>query len=146
MKVILQRVCQAAVHVDNQLISEISQGLLLLVGFGPNDDQTKIKPLAQKICQMRLFRNNEKHFDISVMDLKAAILVVSQFTLFADTSKGRRPDFFGALDASKAKELYQSFIQEFKNLGVEKVLGGEFGADMKVSLINDGPVTLILEN
>jgi len=146
MRVIVQRVSSAAVHVSGELVASIGQGLLLLVGFGHGDSRDHLGPMAEKISTMRLFANEQGRFDYSVTDVRGSILVVPQFTLYADTSKGRRPDFFGALAPDSAKHLFLQFLETLrapKNCAVE---AGIFGADMKVSLVNDGPVTISLES
>jgi D-tyrosyl-tRNA(Tyr) deacylase len=133
------------VEVGGAVVGEIEAGLLLLTGFGHGDISPKIKPAAEKIVNMRLFNDHAGKFNLSVRDSGGSILIVPQFTLYADTSKGRRPEFFGALAPNKARILFQEFLDAFKPHGLKKVAAGEFGADMKVELLNDGPVTLMLE-
>lgn len=146
MKVVIQRVNSACVRVEGEIVGQIGQGLLLLVGFGPQDTLQALKPLCQKILNMRLFPREKNKFDLSILDTKGEILVVSQFTLYADTSKGRRPEFFGALEPQTAKELYSHMLEEFRNAGATRVESGIFGAYMQVSSENDGPVTILLES
>ncbi len=145
MKVHLQRVSSAAVHVDGAAVGTIDRGLLLLVGFGQNDTAAPLKPMAEKLCNMRIFPNDEGRFHFSVKDIQGGVLLVPQFTLFADTSKGRRPEFFGAMAPKEASALFDAFVEEFRSLGIQPVATGVFGADMKVSLVNDGPVTILVE-
>jgi D-aminoacyl-tRNA deacylase len=146
MKSIIQRVSSASVLVDQKTIAEISTGILALVGFGELDDKNKLKPMAEKIANLRIFSNTEGRFDKSLLDLQGELLLVPQFTLYADTSKGRRPEFFSALRPELASPLFLEFVEICKTLGIQKVGQGIFGADMKISLINDGPVTICLEN
>jgi D-tyrosyl-tRNA(Tyr) deacylase len=145
MKVIIQRVNHASVKVYEKIVGEISRGLLLLVGLGEGDDEKVLSPTANKIFNMRIFSDDAGRFDKSVKDIEGEILLVPQFTLFADTSKGRRPEFFKALKPSEAEPLFQKFVNQLQTLGLRKVEQGIFGADMKVSSENDGPVTIIVE-
>lgn len=145
MKVILQRVNRAAVMVEGETIGSIERGLLLLVGLGTGDDEGKLKPMAEKIVNMRIFPNDEGKFHFSVLDVGGAVLAVPQFTLFADTSKGRRPEFFGAMHPGEAEPMFGKFVEVVRGLGV-RVETGRFGAHMHVALENDGPVTISLES
>lgn len=145
MKIVLQRVSQASVTVNNEIIGEIGRGLLLLVGFSAQDTSNNFDACIEKILNLRIFQNAEKHFDLSLRDINGEVLAVSQFTLLAETAKGRRPDFFKAMPPDPAKSMYDDFIKRLKSAGIKNVQTGEFGADMKVSLINDGPVTLLLD-
>ena len=146
MKVLLQRVNHAHVCVDAVKTGEIDKGLMLFVGLGKNDDLGKLRPMAQKLASMRIFPDENGRFHFSVLDTKGGVLIVPQFTLYADTEKGRRPDFFSAMDPQNATILFDAFVEEFRRLGVEKVETGEFGAHMLVELENDGPVTIMLES
>ncbi|MBI5184102.1 MAG: D-tyrosyl-tRNA(Tyr) deacylase [Nitrospinae bacterium] len=146
MKVLLQRVNYASVKVDELVISEINKGLLLLTGFGEGDDDSKLKPMAEKIVNMRIFPDEKSRFHFSLLDIDGSVLVVPQFTLFADTGKGRRPEFLKALKPQLARSLMDKFVCIFEQLGIKDVLSGQFGAYMKVELENDGPVTIMLEN
>ncbi|MBT3292853.1 D-tyrosyl-tRNA(Tyr) deacylase [Candidatus Peregrinibacteria bacterium] len=150
MKVVLQKVSSASVfeQVDSNssLISEISEGYLLLIAVLKGDTQEEALSLAQKIVKLRLFSNdNGKINDLSILDIKGEILVVSQFTLAGDTKKGNRPSFVAAADPIDAQPLYMFFADQLKQLGVESVKMGKFGAMMDVSIVNSGPVTLILD-
>lgn len=146
MRVIVQRVSSAAVHVSGDMVGTIGPGLLLLVGFGQGDSRENLRPIAEKISTMRIFSNEQGRFDRSVLDVKGDLLAVPQFTLYADTSKGRRPEFFQALSPDLAKPLFLEFLEALRATGASKVEAGIFGADMKVSLVNDGPVTICLEH
>ena len=144
MKVILQRVNFAKVSVEGITVGEIEKGLLLLVGFGKDDSESVLKPMAAKISNLRVFPDEKGRFHLSVLDIEGGILAVPQFTLFADTSKGRRPEFFSALAPDKAEEMFNSFVRHLKESEIAKVETGQFGAYMQVTLENDGPVTIIL--
>jgi D-aminoacyl-tRNA deacylase len=147
MKALIQRVTQAKVTVADRVVGEIGRGLLIFLGLGKGDDDKNLTALAQKIATLRIFQDaaHEKKFHLSLLDVGGAALVVSQFTLYADTSKGRRPEFFGALEPAPAEALYQQFMEALRAAGVTRVEAGEFGAYMQVSLENDGPVTLMVE-
>ena len=145
MKVLLQRVSSASVEVDGQIVGQIGQGLLLLTGFAKHDTASALKLMAAKAANLRIFPGEDGRFHLSVLDIKGGVLVVPQFTLFADTSKGRRPEFFGAMDPTEAEKLFLQFIDEFRALGLLSVASGIFGAHMKIRLENDGPVTIMLE-
>ena len=139
------RVKRASVTVKESSVGAIGHGLLLLVGIGVDDTASIFRPTAEKIFQMRIFENEQGRFDKSLKDINGEILLVPQFTLFADTTKGRRPEFFGAMRPETAAPLFNEFVEEFRKLGVKKVETGEFGANMLVELANDGPVTIQLE-
>ena len=142
MKLVIQRVKSASVSIDGRVYNAIQQGLLLLVGVGPEDQQEDLDYAVRKIVNMRIFSDDEGKMNLSVKDIQGEILSVSQFTLFADTKKGNRPAFTGAAKPDMAEAFYQEFNQELaKEVSVE---AGVFGADMQVELVNDGPVTIIL--
>lgn len=143
MKIIVQRVTEASVSIEQEVVGQIEQGLLLLVGVGPEDDQTDIDYAVRKLVNMRIFSDEAGKMNLSVQDIGGQILSISQFTLFADTKKGNRPAFTGAAKPERAKELYEAFNTQLA-LHVP-VQTGVFGADMQVSLINDGPVTIVLD-
>lgn len=143
MKVVIQRVKEAQVMIDDELVGDISQGLLLLVGVGPDDEQEDLDYAVRKITNMRIFSDNMGKMNLSVQDIKGSILSVSQFTLFAETKKGNRPAFTGAAKPDKAEKMYLDFNEAFAQF--VPVETGVFGADMQVSLVNDGPVTIILD-
>lgn len=144
MKAVIQRVRNADVKVEGKTTGEIGQGLLILLGVGPEDTERTADELVQKICKLRIFRDDEDKMNLSVKDIDGEILVVSQFTLYADCQKGNRPSFVNAAPPDKAEQLYEYFKEQCKK-EVKNVQCGIFGADMKVSLLNDGPVTIILE-
>ena len=144
MKIVLQRVAQASVRVKGEDIATISRGLLVLFGAEKNDDETKVIFLAEKILNLRIFSDERGKMNLSCLDVSGEVLVVSQFTLAGDCSKGRRPGFDNAAPLNEAKSLYQNFIHQISKSGL-KVNTGEFGVDMQVELINDGPVTFALE-
>ncbi|MCL4152063.1 UNVERIFIED_CONTAM: hypothetical protein GTU68_061396 [Idotea baltica] len=145
MKVLLQRVLSASVDVDGIRIAEISRGLLLLCGFAKEDSAECLAKMAKKIVNMRVFPDEKGRFDRSLIEEELSLLAVPQFTLYADTSKGRRPEFFSAKNPAEAEELFRSFVIELNKTGVRELGQGRFGADMQVELINDGPVTILLE-
>ena len=143
MKVVIQRVKEAQVTIDDELVGDISQGLLLLVGVGPDDEQEDLDYAVRKITNMRIFSDDMGKMNLSVQDIKGSILSVSQFTLFAETKKGNRPTFTGAAKPDKAEKMYLDFNEALAQF--VPVETGVFGADMQVSLVNDGPVTIILD-
>lgn len=143
MRIVIQRVSQASVTIDGKIAGEIQQGLLLLVGICPEDGQEDIEYAVRKISQMRIFSDQEDKTNLSVQDVGGQILSISQFTLYADTKKGNRPAFTGAAKPDLATALYDQFNQKLAQ--TVPVQTGEFGADMKVSLVNDGPVTIVLD-
>lgn len=143
MKIIVQRVKKAQVSIEGQIHGQIKQGLLLLVGVGPEDQQEDLDYAVRKLVNMRIFSDAEGKMNLSVKDIKGEILSISQFTLFADTKKGNRPAFTGAAKPDMAETFYQDLNRELaKEVPVET---GVFGADMQVELVNDGPVTIILD-
>lgn len=145
MRVVLQRVRSASVEVEGSQVGSIQAGLLLLVGIGPEDSPSDLDWMAKKIPGLRIFPDPEGKMNLSLDDIQGAILAVSQFTLYGDVKKGRRPSFTGAAHPEKAEADFDRFVELLRE-GGRKVPTGVFGADMKVSLINDGPVTLILES
>lgn len=144
MKLLIQRVSSASVKVDNELISEIKQGLLVFIGVSQEDSSKSIEWLANKLVNLRIFEDNEGKMNLSVQDIKGEIMVISQFTLYANCEKGRRPSFIEAGEPEMANQLYEEFCEKVKEYYKEPQKG-IFGADMKISLVNDGPVTIILE-
>lgn len=145
MKVIIQRCSSAKVTVDNEIIGQINQGLMLLVGVTHEDEEKDADYLAEKIAGLRIFEDESGKMNYSVLDVQGAILSVSQFTLYADTRKGKRPNFMAAAKPDVAEPLYEYFNEQLRKKGL-RVETGKFGAMMDVSLTNDGPVTLILES
>ena len=145
MRVVLQRVKSAQVDVSNETISKIGPGLLLLVGIGNDDDEEDARYLAEKCLNLRIFEDENNKMNISGLDVKAEILAISQFTLFADTRRGRRPSFTDAAPTVKSEPLFNRFVNMLLESSLT-VKTGIFGAYMQVSLENDGPVTIILDS
>lgn len=144
MKLVIQRVANASVEVDDEIVGKIGQGFLVLFGAGEGDTKEQADFLAEKLCNLRIFRDENDKMNLSIKDIGGELLVVSQFTLYADCKKGNRPSFVNAAKPDEANELYEYFMDKCKE-SVNNVQKGVFGAHMKVSLLNDGPVTIILE-
>lgn len=144
MKAVIQRVAKANVQIDQQIVGEIQQGFVVLLGIHEEDQMSDVDYLVRKISQMRIFSDEAGKMNRSIQDVKGAILSISQFTLYADTKKGNRPSFIKAARPEKAIPLYEAFNQKLAAEGIS-VATGEFGADMQVSLINDGPVTITID-
>ena len=144
MKIVLQRVSRASVTVKGEVIASTSKGLLILFGAEKNDYDDKVQFLAEKTLNLRVFPDEKGKMNLSCLDIGGEVLVVSQFTLAGDCTKGRRPGFDNAAGPEAAERLYQKFIEQVLESGL-RVATGEFGADMQVELINDGPVTFTLE-
>ncbi len=145
MRVVIQRVSKASVSIDNELLSSINKGYMILCGFENNDDTNDIEWLIKKICQLRIFNDNEGLMNKSITDIDGEVLIVSQFTLHAKTKKGNRPSYIHAAKPDISIPLYNEFIEKFNTALPNKVKSGKFGADMQVELINDGPVTIIID-
>jgi D-tyrosyl-tRNA(Tyr) deacylase len=146
MKVVIQRVSQASVMIDGAVHNEINQGFVVLLGIGQTDDDQDINYLAQKILGLRVFSDHEGKMNYSLDDVKGEILLISQFTLFASTKKGNRPSYIDAAPPGMAIPLYEKFIEVIQASIGSRLKTGIFGADMKVSLINDGPVTIQIDS
>lgn len=146
MKAVIQRVKYSNVVVDGKEIGAVNQGLMVLLGVENGDTEADADKLIKKVPVLRIFEDENGKMNLSCLDIDGEILVVSQFTLCADCSHGRRPSFTASAPPDKANELYEYFVEKLRLSGVKKVATGEFGADMKVSLLNDGPVTIILES
>lgn len=144
MKLVIQRVKWASVKVNDEIIGKIDKGFLVLLGVGPEDTEEKADYLVQKLIKLRIFEDENGKMNLAIKDIRGELLIVSQFTLYADCTGGNRPSFTNAAKPEKANELYEYFMQKCIEQNV-KVEHGEFGADMKVELLNDGPVTIILE-
>lgn len=145
MKAVFQRVTEASVTVEGTQIANIGNGVLLLVGICEGDTQQEAQVMAKKVAELRVFCDENDKMNLSVLDIGGSVLAVSQFTLCASTARGRRPDFFGAAKPDVAKPLFDDFVGYLRDMGVTDVQTGEFGADMKVRLLNDGPVTILLD-
>ncbi len=144
MKLVVQRVSKAKVEVNNEIVGKIGEGFLILFGAGEGDTKEQADFLVEKVCNLRVFRDENDKMNLSIKDIDGELLIVSQFTLYADCKKGNRPSFTNAAKPDVANELYEYFIKKCKEK-VKNVQRGIFGADMKVSLLNNGPVTIILE-
>jgi D-tyrosyl-tRNA(Tyr) deacylase len=144
VKVVIQRVTEAKVLVKEKLISEIGPGMVILLGVKKGDTEREARTLAEQCMNMRIFEDQNGKFNLSLKDIKGEALVISQFTLLADTSRGRRPSFTDAEEPDKAKQLYEFFISRLNDLGIS-TQGGIFAERMKVSLENSGPVTIVME-
>jgi D-tyrosyl-tRNA(Tyr) deacylase len=144
MRAVIQRVSEASCKVDGQVIGEIGPGFLVLLGIEEVDTEEDLQWLAQKITNMRVFGDENGLMNKALVDVDGSILLISQFTLFAQTKKGNRPSFIKAARPDKAIPLYEQMIATLDNLTGKKIATGIFGADMKISLVNDGPVTIIM--
>ncbi len=145
MRVVLQRVTSARVSVGEETVAEIDRGLLILVGIGEDDDATTVARVARKCADLRVFADDQGRFAVSLLETGGAALVVSQFTLLADVRKGRRPSFVGAARPDVAQPLVAAFVTALATLGIP-VAAGRFGASMRVALVNDGPVTIVIDS
>ena len=145
MRAVIQRVLSATVTTDDEVISKIGHGLLVLLGIAPDDELTDIKWLTDKICTLRIFSDEKGHMNLSIVDVKGELMVISQFTLFASTKKGRRPSYIQAAKPDVALPIYQKTIALFEKTLKRPVAAGIFGAHMKVSLTNDGPITITID-
>jgi D-tyrosyl-tRNA(Tyr) deacylase len=145
VRALVQRTSRASVSVDGAVAGAIGAGLLVLFGVARDDDATRVSRLAERVARLRVFPNADGRFDRSLLDIGGSALVVSQFTLYADTSTGNRPSMSGAAPPELAEPIYEDFVTALRNLGIARVETGVFGASMQVELVNDGPVTLLLE-
>lgn len=145
MKFVIQRVKNASVTVDNEIIGQIDHGFLVLIGITSSDTKEIADAMVKKLINLRIFKDNQDKMNLSIKDIGGSLLLISQFTLYADCSHGNRPGFTRAAKPDYANDLYEYIIQECKKYDVP-VETGEFGADMKVNLLNDGPVTIILDS
>ena len=146
MRAVVQRVKRAEVTVDSQGIGSIGNGLLVLLGVGANDVEADAVYLADKVAGLRVFPDNEGKMNLALGDVSGEVMVISQFTLYGDVRRSRRPSFIGAAPPERADALYESFVSELKARGVPKVTTGRFQAMMDISLINNGPVTILLDS
>ncbi|MGC8501754.1 D-aminoacyl-tRNA deacylase [Desulfurella sp.] len=145
MKCLIQRVNYVKLYIEDELYSQIGNGLLAFVCFLKDDTESNINLMVQKIINLRIFEDINKKFNLSLKDVKGEVMVVSQFTLAADTKKGNRPSFFNAMEPNQATNFYSKMINQFKINGIE-TKNGIFGASMKIELLNNGPVTIMIEN
>ncbi|WP_055668010.1 D-aminoacyl-tRNA deacylase [Desnuesiella massiliensis] len=145
MRAVVQRVNASSVIVEDKIVGSINKGLNVLLGISKDDTMEDLKYLKDKILNLRIFEDEEEKMNHSLLDVKGELLIVSQFTLYGDCRKGRRPNFMDALSGEQAKELYETFVDMCKEEGI-KVETGVFGANMKVNIENDGPVTLMLDS
>ncbi len=145
MKLVIQKVKESSVTINQEVVGEIGEGLMVLVGFTNDDNQQIIDKMINKLIHLRIFIDENEKMNLSLLDVKGSILSISQFTLYADCKKGRRPSFIDAARPETASPLYDYFNEALVAQGI-KVEKGVFGADMKVSLINDGPITIVLDS
>jgi len=145
MRAVIQRVSEASVEINNQLVAEINKGFLILLGIEIDDTFEDVIWLSNKISQLRIFSDEDGKMNNSIIEVDGNAIVVSQFTLHAKTKKGNRPSYIKAAKAQQAIPLYEEFIENLSNAIGKKIQSGEFGADMKVNLLNDGPVTIIID-
>lgn len=146
MRVVIQRVSEASVTIDNQIVSSMRRGLLILLGIAEDDEPSDISWLVGKICRLRIFGDDEDKMNLSLSDIEGEVIVVSQFTLHALTKKGNRPSFIRSAKPEISEPLYEEFCAAMEAELGKPVGRGRFGADMKVALINDGPVTLVIDS
>lgn len=146
MRVVLQRCVEASVSVNDHIVGSVGNGLVVLLGIGPEDTEKDVQWMCNKIAQLRIFEDDDGKMNLSILDVAGDVLVVSQFTLYGNCRKGRRPSFASAGHPSMAEPLVDRVCEVLQEKGVRRVEKGRFGTDMKVSLINDGPVTLIVDS
>ncbi len=146
MKAVIQRVAYSSVKIDGKIVGECKKGFMILLGVQQGDTRQDADKLLKKIPYLRIFEDENGKMNLSLLDVGGSALIISQFTLLADCSHGRRPSFINSANPQEANALYEYFIQGMKDSGVKDVQTGEFGADMKVELLNDGPVTIILDS
>ena len=145
MKAIIQRVTEASVSVDGEIKGSCGKGYMILLGAAEGDTEAEAELLARKTANLRIFCDENDKMNLSILDVEGEVLAISQFTLLADVKKGNRPSFINAMEPNRANELYEYFCEKLREEGIKKVEQGVFGADMKVSLVNDGPVTIIYD-
>lgn len=145
MKAVIQRVSQSSVNIEGEIVASIQKGLLILVGIEEADTKEDIEWLSSKIVNLRIFDDDNNIMNLSIKDVNGEVIIVSQFTLHASTKKGNRPSYIKAAKPEIAIPLYNQFIQQIEKDLAKKVQTGQFGADMKVSLLNDGPVTILID-
>ena len=145
MKLVIQRVIKSDLTINQEIFSSIGYGMVILIGISENDNDSFLNKFAIKVSKLRIFNDESGKMNKDINDIKGQILIVSQFTLYADTKKGNRPSFIKAATPENAIKIYNSFIKELQNCVNTKIQTGKFGADMKLNLVNDGPVTIIIE-
>ncbi len=145
MRCVVQRVSEASVTVENEIVGQIGPGLMVLVGVGPNDTQKEVQWMAEKLIGLRIFEDEQGKMNLSLSDTSGQMLLVSQFTLYGDCKKGKRPSFIGAAPPDLAEQLYDELVQAVQGRGVTTATG-RFRTEMQVALVNSGPVTLIVES
>jgi D-tyrosyl-tRNA(Tyr) deacylase len=146
MKLVIQRVTSSSLYIEGSLISQIKKGLVVLIGISKSDSEHVIEKLVKKLLNLRVFEDENSKMNNSILDIDGEILLVSQFTLYADTSKGNRPSFINAADPKNAELLYNKFLEKLNIVFGNNIKTGRFGANMQIELVNDGPVTIIIEN
>jgi D-tyrosyl-tRNA(Tyr) deacylase len=146
MKLVIQRVRSSSLYIEGSLISQIKQGLVVLIGISKSDSENVIDKLVKKLLNLRVFEDENSKMNYSILDIEGEILLVSQFTLYADTRKGNRPSFINAADPKNAEPLYNKFLEKLHIALGDNIKTGRFGANMQIELVNDGPVTIIIEN
>ena len=146
MKLVIQRVKSSSLYIEGSLISQIKQGLVVLIGISKSDSENVIDKLVKKLLNLRVFEDENSKMNYSILDIEGEILLVSQFTLYADTRKGNRPSFINAADPKNAEPLYNKFLEKLHIVLGDNIKTGRFGANMQIELVNDGPVTIIVEN
>jgi len=146
MKLVIQRVTSSSLYIEGSLISQIKKGLVVLIGISKSDTENVIEKLVKKLLNLRVFEDENSKMNNSILDIGGEILLVSQFTLYADTSKGNRPSFINAADPKNAELLYNKFLEKLNIVFGDNIKTGKFGANMQIELVNDGPVTIIIEN
>lgn len=146
MKLVIQRVTSSSLYIEGSLISQIKKGLVVLIGISKSDSENVIDKLVKKLLNLRVFEDENSKMNYSILDIEGEILLVSQFTLYADTRKGNRPSFINAADPKNAESLYNKFFEKLHIVLGDNIKTGRFGANMQIELVNDGPVTIIIEN
>ena len=146
MKLVIQRVTSSSLYIEGSLISQIKQGLVVFIGISKSDSENVIDKLVKKLLNLRVFEDEYSKMNYSILDIQGEILLVSQFTLYADTRKGNRPSFINAADPKNAEPLYNKFLEKLHIVLGDNLKTGRFGANMQIELVNDGPVTIIVEN
>ncbi|MBE5806228.1 MAG: D-tyrosyl-tRNA(Tyr) deacylase [Clostridiales bacterium] len=146
MKVVIQRVKNANVEISKKIVGSIDKGLVIFLGIKKGDTESDVDFLVKKVCNLRIFEDENLKMNLSIQDVNGEILLISQFTLYADCRKGNRPSFIEAEESNMAEQLYEYFKKKINVEMKNRVKFGEFGADMKVSLVNDGPVTIVMES